>query len=318
MPVCARAVALRCGRQPLDFGRLLERETVFGASSVPEAAHGSAQHPHATSDVDASKAKEATPMMAEEQLAPLAATSVVVGATVQPQSPPVVPQVTVEEDEVEEIKHAEPKPQSIRILQKCGEEVVVVKEENTAREIKRLKSTVVGEKSIKRAQRERDLAESNSWDLEHQKGVLSEQLMATSEQLKKKSEQLVIVSEELKNMSEQLGKKTEELKSKSEQLDRKCQQFEDASKQKSEQDAELDQLRQNFEQIRRDKAKESDRANKLAEELKGKYPLSIRGGFANGLSDAQTQQLEDDVEDVAKMLVDDIDLFGETEAVGEA
>ena len=45
---------------------------------------------------------------------------------------------------------------------------------------------------------------------------------------------------------------------------------------------------------------------------------SIGGGFADGLSDAQTQQLEDDVEDVAKVLVGDIDLFGETEAVGEA
>ena len=45
---------------------------------------------------------------------------------------------------------------------------------------------------------------------------------------------------------------------------------------------------------------------------------SIGGGFADGLSDAQTQQLEDDVEDAAKMLIDDIDLFGETETVGEA
>ena len=45
---------------------------------------------------------------------------------------------------------------------------------------------------------------------------------------------------------------------------------------------------------------------------------SIGGGFADGLSDAQTQQLEDDVEDVAKMLISDIDLFGKTEAGGEA
>ena len=45
---------------------------------------------------------------------------------------------------------------------------------------------------------------------------------------------------------------------------------------------------------------------------------SIGGGFTDGLSDAQTQQLEDDVEDVAKILVGDIDLFGETETVGEA
>ena len=45
---------------------------------------------------------------------------------------------------------------------------------------------------------------------------------------------------------------------------------------------------------------------------------SIGGGFADGLSDAETQQLEDDVEDAAKMLVSDIDLFGETEGVGKA
>ena len=45
---------------------------------------------------------------------------------------------------------------------------------------------------------------------------------------------------------------------------------------------------------------------------------SIGGGFADGLSDAQTQQLEDDVEEVAKMLVGDIDLFGKTETIGEA
>ena len=98
-------------------------------------------------------------------------------------------------------------------------------------------------------------------------------------------------------MSEQLGKKAGELKNKSEQLDRKCQQFEDVSKQKSgmlyhimsfaiigqsvvmitvvlaEQDTELGQLHQTVEQIRQEKAKESERAAKLAEELKGRYPL---------------------------------------------
>ena len=41
-----------------------------------------------------------------------------------------------------EIERATPKPQSIWILRKRGEEVVVVEEENTTREIKRLKSAV--------------------------------------------------------------------------------------------------------------------------------------------------------------------------------
>ena len=40
-----------------------------------------------------------------------------------------------------------------------------------------------------------------------------------------------------------------------------------------EQDAELGQLRQAVEQLRQEKAKESKRANKLAEELKGEYLL---------------------------------------------
>ena len=40
---------------------------------------------------------------------------------------------------------------------------------------------------------------------------------------------------------------------------------------------------------------------------------SIRGGFTEGLSDAETQKLEDEVEDAAKNLAGDIDLFGETD-----
>ena len=40
-----------------------------------------------------------------------------------------------------------------------------------------------------------------------------------------------------------------------------------------EQDAELSQLRQAVEQLREEKAKESGRVDKLAEELKGKYFL---------------------------------------------
>ena len=91
----------------------------------------------------------------------------------------------------------------------------------------------LSEKSIQRAQRERDLAESNSQDLKHQNGILSERLTASSEQLKRTSEELAIASEELKKMSEQLSKKNGELDSKTEQLDRKCQQLEDVSKLKS-------------------------------------------------------------------------------------
>ena len=45
---------------------------------------------------------------------------------------------------------------------------------------------------------------------------------------------------------------------------------------------------------------------------------SIGGGFAEGLSDAETQQLEDEVEDAAKKLTGDIDLFGEMDGNGGA
>ena len=44
------------------------------------------------------------------------------------------------------------------------------------------------ERNIQRARCERDLAESNTRDLEHQKGVLSEQLATVFEQLRGKSE----------------------------------------------------------------------------------------------------------------------------------
>ena len=45
---------------------------------------------------------------------------------------------------------------------------------------------------------------------------------------------------------------------------------------------------------------------------------SIGGGLAEGLSDAETQQLEDEVEDAVKTLASDIDLFGETDGDGGA
>ena len=50
------------------------------------------------------------------------------------------------------------------------------------------------EKNIQRPQHERDIAESNERDLEYQKGILSEWLATTSEQLWSKSEQLALSS----------------------------------------------------------------------------------------------------------------------------
>ena len=56
--------------------------------------------------------------------------------------------------------------------------------------------------------------------------------------------------------------------------------------------------------------------------VRSHYPTidlqSIGGGFAEGLSDAETRLLEDEVEDVAKKVAGDIDLFCETNGDGGA
>ena len=54
----------------------------------------------------------------------------------------MVPRATVEEDVVEEIERAEPRPQAVRILRKRGDKVVVVEEEDTTRELRRLESAL--------------------------------------------------------------------------------------------------------------------------------------------------------------------------------
>ena len=56
-------------------------------------------------------------------------------------------------------------------------------------ENEKLKEAVnASERNIQRARCERDLAESNVRDLEYQRGVMSEQLAAASQQLRSQSE----------------------------------------------------------------------------------------------------------------------------------
>ena len=54
--------------------------------------------------------------------------------------------------------------------------------------------------------------------------------------------------------------------------------------------------------------------------VRSHYPATdlqaIGGGYAKGLSEAETQQLEDEVEDAAKKLAGDIDMFGEMDDNG--
>ena len=77
--------------------------------------------------------------------------------------------------------------------------------EPLAEENEKLKEAMnLMERNIQRAQRKRDLAESNTRDLEYQKCVVSKQLAAASEQLWGKSEQLASASTQLEQKSEQL------------------------------------------------------------------------------------------------------------------
>ena len=56
--------------------------------------------------------------------------------------------------------------------------------------------------------------------------------------------------------------------------------------------------------------------------VRSHYPAidlqAIGAGFAEGTGATEDQQLEDEVEDTAKKLVGDIDLFGEMDGDGEA
>ena len=94
---------------------------------------------------EAAEYGSARPVVPEELMVPPEGSHVMLEPTVQPQSPPTVsPTVVEEEDEVEEIVRDEPRTQSVRILHKRGDEVVVVEEEDTPREMRRLKSALGG------------------------------------------------------------------------------------------------------------------------------------------------------------------------------
>ena len=55
-----------------------------------------------------------------------------------------MPLATAEDDEVEEIEREEPRAQAVRILRKRGNDIVIVKEENTTKEFRRLENTLTG------------------------------------------------------------------------------------------------------------------------------------------------------------------------------
>lgn len=56
----------------------------------------------------------------------------------------MVSPAAAEEDEVEEIVRDEPRPQSVRILRKRSDKIVIVEEEDTTKEFRRLKTALTG------------------------------------------------------------------------------------------------------------------------------------------------------------------------------
>ena len=77
--------------------------------------------------------------------------------------------------------------------------------ETLVEENQKLKEAInLSERHTQWAEHERDLAESNAWDLKYQKGVLSKQLATAKEKLRSKFVQLATASTQLKDASEHL------------------------------------------------------------------------------------------------------------------
>jgi len=55
-----------------------------------------------------------------------------------------VPLTAAEDDEVEEIEREEPRAQVVRILRKHGDDIVIIEEEDTTREFRRLETSLTG------------------------------------------------------------------------------------------------------------------------------------------------------------------------------
>ena len=117
--------------------------SVDESAAMPGATEGAARSSEADAGVAAVVPESrAEKLVVPEEQAALAETSEgMVGHVVRPPSPQVVP-LAAEEDEVEEIEREEARPQAVWILDKRGDEVVVMEEEDTTREMTRLESTL--------------------------------------------------------------------------------------------------------------------------------------------------------------------------------
>ena len=98
----------------------------------------------ATAPSATAESRAENPTVLREPTALPDASEGMVGAAIRPPSPQVVPPATTEEDEVEEIERDEPRPQSVRILRKRGDDIVIVEEEDTTKEFRRLETSISG------------------------------------------------------------------------------------------------------------------------------------------------------------------------------
>jgi len=110
-----------------------------GSERLPIMVSESATAPSATVEMGAEKLSESN-----EQTAVLDSLEGMVRTAIRPLSPKVVPPTAMEEDEVEEIVRDEPQPQAVQILRKRGEEIVIVEEEDTTKEFRRLETSLTG------------------------------------------------------------------------------------------------------------------------------------------------------------------------------
>ena len=110
-----------------------------GGERLPIMACESAIAPFAMVETGAKKLSESN-----EETAVPDSLERMVGTAIRPPSPKVVPLATMEEDEVEEIVCDEPRPQAVWILRKRGEEIVIVEEEDTTKEFRRLETSLTG------------------------------------------------------------------------------------------------------------------------------------------------------------------------------
>ena len=110
-----------------------------GSDRLSTTTNESAIAPSATAESGAEN-----PAVLREPMALPDASEGMVGAAIRTPSPQVVPPATTEENEVEDIIRDEPRPQSVLNLQKRGDDIVIVEEEDTTKEFRRLDTALTG------------------------------------------------------------------------------------------------------------------------------------------------------------------------------